>query len=1789
MNNKPINSVMKRNLLSRITFPIISVLTLLLAWLALPAGATTVLLDFNNINTSTLVAVDPTPAPGSDGLYYNNILLAYGGGSGQTASGPLTFTNTLTLPLAGVTSMVLTNSVNASSGWTLSLSKGGASGGAVGPTGTGANYAGPYPGAVSSFAATALKDSIYINNQAVLTVSITGLDNTRNYNLLTYGARGNNGGSQTNALSVGTSASTTSVTFGSFADKANAVSAVAWTSITPSSGQIAFTITAPVSAAAAINLLQLVSGPSAPAFSPAAGAYSSSQSVTLASDGTAIYYTTDGTTPTTGSTLYTGAIAVSTTTTIKAIATASGVPTSPVTTAAYAISTVAATPTFSPVGGGYLGAQNVTISTTSSGATIYYTTDGSTPTTGSSVYSTPINVPVNTTGKTIKAFAAGGGFTDSSVASATYSTVARPTWTNNTASASWPAAGNWQAGIVAGGTDATADFSTLTMTVNQTVTLDGARTIGNLWFDDQNSTKHAWTLNTGSGDPLTLAVSSGSPVISNNVATTIGAVIAGTSGMTKTGTGTLGLSGNNTYSGGTTVGGGTLALTQTNSSTGTIIITNGTLTVAGNWNNAGNVTINNGGVLTVTSGGLYRLANGTDNYQTAYAVTVKTGGILNVKDWAYNADGALGGASAYSAQRVLDGGTANITGSALAGSDGQDFQVTANGGTLKMVTAGQTLALIGNANDNIKVGGPLTLGGAGNITISEVIQDNATSGGIIKTDAGTLTLSGANTYTGTTTVSNGTLLVNGSLASGSAVTVAGGTLGGTGTIGGSVTVNSGGSFAPGTNGIGTLTVGSGLTLNASAISQFTVGTSSTRATVTGNLALNGALNITAGTGFGVGTYTLATYTGTLSGPGLTVGTAPSGYLYTVDTGTVGQVKLIVSPLWSVSPASYNFGPVATNATAQATFTVTNADVVTLNATASVGTAAYSVISGSPFSVAAGSTATVTVQFAPIIPGSNYVDTVQFVSGAQTVNVPLTGTGLDYPVANFTGTPTLGIAPLPVTFTDTSYGGATNRFWDFGDGTTTNTTATTVQHTYPRSGRWTVSLVTPNPLGVSTNTKVAYIGTTPVLRILPVGDSITLGVNVVGSYRTLLSALLTNINYNAGNASFTGLLSANSPPGVVAMHEGHSGAYIAGVDYCMQGVFDSTDDPDIILLLLGTNDYGNGIGAGATNRLDAMITHMATNRPNAKIIVANLLWRGDNSSYDSGIANNFNPYVPGIVAAHAALGQQVCFTDLRSALLPSTVDFNADLLHPNASGSAKMATNWFNNITNLFSVFGSANAPAISHVTSPAGLTNVTVTFSKPLADSAANVANFWLSGGVSISAATLDAATRRVVTLTTSPLTQNASYTLTVTNVVDLTDAATPIAAGTTVTFNACGARGATNNVAEATHFQLAYSLDIPNTPSYPSSVAYTVDNHAGLGAFGRVAYYLELQSTNGGPLQYVWVSMNPFTANLNRIGVPTAASGAAFQQNVTNMNVASSVAGIVTGTGLSGGSLEFWPSNYTGANALSVPNAGGVVYDWGDQFTTTGNYGCMQIANHDASQMLISFNRWGGMGGTADLGIGNNTVYQTGNYAQIDAFTDIQLDWTFRQNADTYSVKTLQVFIQPVPVPGAMSMGATVGVPATLLTGKLVRVAGNPANYTLGVSAANSTSTNGSVVSLSGDGSTITYTPTAAGADAFTYTLSDGHGGSATGTVIVTVTANNSEGYNRIAIDTTSLPGQVILQYAGIPNYHYALDWAHDLTSPVTWMPLLTNQASPAGSIIFTNTPSGGSDFYRTRYVSGP
>jgi hypothetical protein len=147
-----------------------------------------------------------------------------------------------------------------------------------------------------------------------------------------------------------------------------------------------------------------------PAFTPPGGSYSNTQTVAITDStrGAAIYYTLNGTTPTTASTVYSAPISVTASETIKAIAMAPGYAQSAVGTAVYTLTApTAATP---------IPTQTVTIAEATAGATVYYTTNGSTPTTSSTKYTGPI---VFTTSTVLKFIAVAPNYIQSAVRTVT--------------------------------------------------------------------------------------------------------------------------------------------------------------------------------------------------------------------------------------------------------------------------------------------------------------------------------------------------------------------------------------------------------------------------------------------------------------------------------------------------------------------------------------------------------------------------------------------------------------------------------------------------------------------------------------------------------------------------------------------------------------------------------------------------------------------------------------------------------------------------------------------------------------------------------------------------------------------------------------------------------------------------------------------------------------------------------------------------------------------------------------------------------------------------------------------------------------------------------------------------------------------------------------------------------------------------------------------------------------------------------------------------------------------------
>lgn len=446
--------------------------------------------------------------------------------------------------------------------------------------------------------------------------------------------------------------------------------------------------------------------------------------------------------------------------------------------------------------------------------------------------------------------------TQPSFTSLTASIVDTAVWTS-IANGSWPTAGNWQNGVVGTGVDNTADFSTLDLTAAVTLTLDGARTIGGLKFGD-TTPSHNWTIATGTGGPLTLDVTTGSPVVNvGNQIATIGVVVAGNDGLTKTGNGTLNLTALNTFSGVTTINGGTLGAAMSpdfgasHVGSSIVINTNGTLQL-----NENHVT-----------GFAYSLAGN----RAAANATINAGGTFN-----------LNGHSTYLENLTLLGmgqvsglGEGSGTGLRLCANVTATSDATGAPSISSMALVGGTYTDAGNVHTLTVIHGAgststsdLTVG-----KIDELTQAGATS--LIKAGNGTLTLSAVNTYAGATTVSNGTLKVTGSLAGGAVSVEGGAVLAGNGTIGGAVVINSGATLTPNGTFPATLTVNN--TLNVAGTSSFRINaTQSDSVAGVSTFTSGGTLDITLESGSlsGGETFTLVSAT-IYGGVAPTAGTLPT--------------------------------------------------------------------------------------------------------------------------------------------------------------------------------------------------------------------------------------------------------------------------------------------------------------------------------------------------------------------------------------------------------------------------------------------------------------------------------------------------------------------------------------------------------------------------------------------------------------------------------------------------------------------------------------------------------------------------------------------------------------------------------------------------------------------------------------------------------------------------------------------------------------------------------------------------
>ncbi len=209
--------------------------------------------------------------------------------------------------------------------------------------------------------------------------------------------------------------------------------------------------------------------------------------------------------------------------------------------------------------------------------------------------------------------------------------------------------------------------------------------------------------------------------------------------------------------------------------------------------------------------------------------------------------------------------------------------------------------------------------------------------------------------------------------------------------------------------------------------------------------------------------------------------------------------------------------------------------------------------------------------------------------------------------------------------------------------------------------------------------------------MPLGDSLTAGLTsgpAQGGYRNQLYDLLTTAAYEV---DFVGTFSdSNNPTLPDVNHQGLGGARIDQIQANLGGWLNAVADPDVVLLLAGTNDiWQNFSVATAPARLRDLIADIAVRRPLARIIVSNLPRRIDDPNLEAQQAV-FNAYIPGIVMEQIALGRRVWWLDMHPVLLPG--DFSADGVHPITTGYQKMADAWARAVTAVITPSGGPAPP-----------------------------------------------------------------------------------------------------------------------------------------------------------------------------------------------------------------------------------------------------------------------------------------------------------------------------------------------------------------------------------------------------------------------------------------------------------------------------------------------------------------
>ncbi|EEF59578.1 LamG-like jellyroll fold domain-containing protein [Pedosphaera parvula] len=459
------------------------------------------------------------------------------------------------------------------------------------------------------------------------------------------------------------------------------------------------------------------------------------------------------------------------------------------------------------------------------------------------------------------------------------------TGTNSTA---WNNSANWVANLTPG---AASDLTFSYLSANLNSVLGANMTVDGLVFlETANSASigGANTLTLGSGGidmvaanqnvalnaPITVGSNQRWTVGRNNPGNrlTVNGNIGGTASLTKAGYGTLVLNGTNSFSGALNVDTGGSATND-----GKLIITSSAAIA----NVASPIFIRNTGTAVST----LELSN---------SVVVSQNVSLAGRNTNAAAIEALSGSNSLNGGITLTGGGSNY----VLQSDSGLLQVSGS------ISAGSTAT------------GPciLTFQGSGDFSIPATIQNGSSSAlSVVKTNSGTLILSGLTTYTGGTTNWGGTLFVNGSLAG--QLVIMGGVLVGVGTVAGDTTLQ-GGEISPGsavTNSIGKLSFGGNLTLGPGAVTAMEVSATAQtndQLNVAGTLNLGGTLYV-----INLGGTFAPGQSFKLFNSGNCVGTFSALVLPWLSAGMAWNTNDLTNGILSIAPAPRPLGPTTAYAAA----------------------------------------------------------------------------------------------------------------------------------------------------------------------------------------------------------------------------------------------------------------------------------------------------------------------------------------------------------------------------------------------------------------------------------------------------------------------------------------------------------------------------------------------------------------------------------------------------------------------------------------------------------------------------------------------------------------------------------------------------------------------------------------------------------------------------------------------------------------------------------------------------------